>query len=144
MTLPCALLMLSTLVVAWFVMPYVALIETSVLVYALTGLTNTKILSGVRSLIVLGLAYLAYVHGGFLSATWTLYIPGYIFVGFLCNSPLAASRRRGLTGLLALSSSQILANGGLLPAVGVMNIGVKVQAPGTREQGSHLLERNGP
>ena len=38
MTLPCVTLMLSSLVLAWFIMPYVAMINTGVLVFAVTAL----------------------------------------------------------------------------------------------------------
>ena len=136
MTLPCALLMLSSLVVAWFVMPYVALIKTSVLVYALTGLTNTKLLSGVRVLILLGLACLVYVHAGFFAATWTFYIPGCVYVGFLCNSPLSANRRRGLIGLLALNVSPALANGTLLMTGSLMGMGWNLLESPTQATGT--------
>ena len=108
------MLMLSSLVVAWLVMPYVAVIKTAVYVYTMTGLSNAKVMRGVRLLLLLGFACFVYFLCGFFAGTWALYIPGCIFVGFLCNSPLSVNRRRGLIGLLALSLSQGLANGVLL------------------------------
>ena len=114
MTRPCALLMLSSLVLAWAVMPSVAVIKTVVFVYAMTGLSNAKKLGAIRVLLLSSFACLVYILLGYYAATWTLYIPCCVFVGFLSNSPLLVNRRRGLMALRALALSLAFVDGELL------------------------------
>ena len=114
MTRPCAMLMLSSLVLAWAVMPSVAVIKTVVFVYAMTGLSTAKMLRAIRVLLLSGFACLVFLFLGYYAATWTLYIPCCVFAGFLCNSPLLVNRRRGLMALQALGLSLALVDGELL------------------------------
>ena len=114
MTRPCAMVMLSSLVVTWLLMPSVALMKTTVLVYALTGVSNHAILRALRLPLLFIFASLVFVLLGHYAATWTLYIPCCIFVGFLSNSPLLVNRRRGLIGLYVLCLSLALIDGALL------------------------------
>ena len=114
MTRPCALLMLSSLVVVWPVMPSVAFIKTIVFVYAMTGLSNAKMLRAIRVLLLSSVACLVYVLLGYYAATWTLYIPCCVFAGFLCSSLLLVNRRRGLMAHRVLGLSLALIDGALL------------------------------
>ena len=114
MTLPCAMLMLSSLCMGWLLMPSVALIKTGVFLYTIISATNVKLLRSFRLVLLLGFACLVYVLFGFFATAWMLYIPSSVFVGFLCNSPQLANRRRGILGLYALLISLTCVNGVLL------------------------------
>ena len=114
MTLPCAMLMLSSLCIGWLLMPSVALIKTGVFLYTIISATDVKLLRSFRLVLLLGFACLVYVLFGFFATAWMLYIPSSVFVGFLCNSPQLANRRRGILGLYALLISLTCVNGVLL------------------------------
>ena len=122
-------------------MPYVAMIKTSVLVYATTGLSNAKTMRGFRLFLLLGFACLVYLLGGFFAWTWALYIPGCIFVGFLCNSPLLANRQRGLMGLLALGVPPALANLALLTTGSHMGVNLQNSAIQARKHSTRTCPR---
>ena len=108
------MLMLSTLVVAWLFMPSVAVIKSVVLIYAVTGMSTNASQRALRPPLLLSFACLVYILLGYYAATWTLYIPCCVFVGFLSNSPLLVNRRRGLIGLYVLGLSLVLIDGALL------------------------------
>lgn len=114
MTLPCAMLMLSSLGMGWLLMPSVALVKTGVFLYTIISATDVKLLRIFRLVLLLGFACLVYVLFGFFATAWMLYIPSSVFIGFLCNSPQLVNRRRGVLGLCALFISLTSVNGVLL------------------------------
>lgn len=110
MTLPCAGLLLSSLTLAWFLMPEVALIQTGVFAYAVLSVSTSKILHSLRLVLLPAFAFIIGYLFGATAAVWMLYIPTLLFAGFLCNSPQLANRRRGLKGLCFLFVSFTVMN----------------------------------
>ena len=90
---------------AWFLMPEVALIQTGVFAYAMLSVSTSKVLRSLRLALLPSFAIIIGYLFGTTAGFWMLYIPTLLFAGFLCNSPQLANRRRGLKGLCFLLMS---------------------------------------
>eukprot|EP00439_Symbiodinium_sp_Y106_P040542 s2469_g4.t6 len=134
MTAPCLILLCTTLVMAWLVMPLVALAKTSILVYSIASVATPHLClvrqAGLyKELNLLGVwaPLMAFCAGrlrgfphlpgaGLLAAAWIVYAPVCLFAAFLFSAPNVEYRKRGLNALCCLIGAFALAVAFLLLA----------------------------
>ncbi|CAE7211949.1 unnamed protein product, partial [Symbiodinium sp. CCMP2456] len=109
MTAPCLILLCTTLVMAWLVMPLVALAKTSILVYSIASVATPHRLRLWRFVLVGFGAFLISLVQGLLAAAWIVYAPVCLFAAFLYSAPNVEYRKRGLNALCCLIGAFALA-----------------------------------
>lgn len=105
MTAPCLILLTTTVVMAWILMPWVALVKSILLVYTIASVAIPHRVRVLRfALVGVGAVVLMLVQG-VLAAVWQVYIPVCLFAGFLFAAANAAYQRRGFGAICCLSLS---------------------------------------
>lgn len=110
MTAPCLVLLCITLLLAWLLMPAVALAKSSVLLYTIASVATPHRLRMWRFVLVGLGALMVFILEGIVAASWIIYVPICLFAGFLFSAPSLAYQRRGFNAVCCLVVSLFFAN----------------------------------